>query len=395
MFARCAFVAFALCCLASCEDDTTRELDLSYEGELGLPIPIEIRGNSPIVQVSINGGPERSFVVDTGASFFVVDDELPEVEESGRVDELQLGNLRFEELGVLRMDLGALDALEIHGLLGGPMLHAFVVALDYQNEDLYLFEDIRQALVTIDALPHHDGMSTYAPVDVDTGMIVASMEIEDRETELIVDTGASVNIVYESLYSDLDADRPSLSEVPAFNPLEGSFDMDLVRLCHIDLGEGEIDAAEAGYLTGVVRDGVLGLDVVPAFSEVKGLLGHPFLRQHLVIFDYHSSEMGFFRYHDLGHIPDNETVIAGFVVRVAPDGLVVVERVFPGTDAETKGILEGDVVLALDGVPVDDVDLAEPNGEPGQSIVVDLERDGEELSVEVLFEELLPSHCGG
>lgn len=118
-------------------------------------------GAALVVPVSINGGPEVPFVLDTGATLTCLDAaradslDLPRrpgvsgfgagVGGSGTVgivqaDSFRVGNATAYDLSICTIDLSAIEGvgLEAQGLVGLNFLKSFRVGLDFEAETLTL-----------------------------------------------------------------------------------------------------------------------------------------------------------------------------------------------------------------------------------------------------------------
>ena len=74
---------------------------------------------------------------------------------------------------------------------------------------------------------------------------------------------------------------------------------------------------------------------------------------------------------------------------------VLVEKVVSGSAAEKAGIQAGDLILKLEDKAIssgDDLSSAIGNYKPGDTVTLTLQRDGEELTVEVTFGEYMPQN---
>jgi uncharacterized iron-regulated protein len=72
------------------------------------------------------------------------------------------------------------------------------------------------------------------------------------------------------------------------------------------------------------------------------------------------------------------------------EGKVRVKAVLPNSAAEAAGLLEGDVLVTFDGIPLEaafDLIYEVKQKEPGDRSVLQIERDGKEQTVEVAFPE--------
>lgn len=118
-------------------------------------------GAAIVVPVSINGGPERPFVLDTGATLTCLDaavaDSLdlaarPGVRGTGagiggagsvgvvRADSFRVGGATAYDLTLCTLDLSAIESvgLEADGLVGLNFLSSFRVGLDFETQTLTL-----------------------------------------------------------------------------------------------------------------------------------------------------------------------------------------------------------------------------------------------------------------
>ncbi|PAP77790.1 hypothetical protein BSZ37_15730 [Rubrivirga marina] len=128
----------------------------------GIAFSLEGPGGAAIVvPVSINGGPERPFVLDTGATLTCLDaavaDSLdlpsrPGVRGTGagiggvgsvgivQADSFRVGDVTAYDLTICTLDLSAIEGvgLEADGLVGLNFLTSFRVGLDFETQTLTL-----------------------------------------------------------------------------------------------------------------------------------------------------------------------------------------------------------------------------------------------------------------
>ena len=92
-------------------------------------------------------------------------------------------------------------------------------------------------------------------------------------------------------------------------------------------------------------------------------------------------------------------VMLGVMMEPAPTGRVLaVKAVTPGSNAERAGLLPGDLLLAIDGEGLlDTFDLiyALKQKQPGSNGLLRLERQGQTLSVDMLFQKSTDVHSSG
>ena len=158
---------FALLALVGCEVPASGEparVEAPADSP-GLAFTLEGPGGAAVVvPVSINGGPERPFVLDTGATLTCLDRALadslglparPGVRGTGagiggagavgivRADSFRVGEAVAYDLTICTLDLSAIEGvgLDADGLVGLNFLTSFRVGLDFETQTLTLDAD--------------------------------------------------------------------------------------------------------------------------------------------------------------------------------------------------------------------------------------------------------------
>ena len=81
---------------------------------------------------------------------------------------------------------------------------------------------------------------------------------------------------------------------------------------------------------------------------------------------------------------------SGLAFHPRPDGMEIL-KVFPGTSAEEAGLREGDLITAIDGIPVHERGCSDPRGaQTGQHEMLSYLRDGIQAETEVETGILIP-----
>lgn len=397
MWTRCSAVVLCACALAleACSEDPYG--GITFEGEFGEAVPIELRSGLIFVQARVDGV-EGVYVVDTGSQWVLLDLDLagdlgyPRGAAS-EVAELALGELRFAGVRAVPYDLAPIEAtlgVELDGFIGASLLRYFTTVVDTQGSTLTLLDaDDEVATGLVDAARvEPEALPAGFAVHEDLGLALAEARFDGAPVQVAIDTGASATALFRSFYDTLDpGDRPVITGVDGLSA-SGDFTLDLTRFCGVELGE----ALAPDVHVAVIDDEAIG-DVRSLLPDLAGLLGHTFLREFLAVLDYPGRTARFYRYRDRTHIPEGEYVQAGVTLERDGAGGVVIERVYPGTDAAARGLAPGDRVVTLDGVPVagltDDALADALRGEPGETLALEVDRDGARLSFTIAIEDLL------
>jgi predicted aspartyl protease len=397
---RSAVVLCALA-LAACSEDPYG--GITFEGEFGEAVPFEQRSGLIFVQASVDGV-EGTYVVDTGSQWVLLDLDLASelgypTGAASEVGELELGGIRFAGVRAVPYDLAPIEAtlgVELDGFIGASLLRYFTTVVDTQGLTLTLLDGEDEAaagLVDVERV-EPAAMSAGFAVHEDLGLALAEARFDGAAAQVAIDTGASATALFRSFYETLDpGDRPVLSGVAGLSA-SGGFTLDVTRFCGVELG----DALASDVHVGVIDDEALG-EVRSLLPDLAGLLGHTFLREFLTVLDYPGRAARFYRYRDRSHIPADEYVQAGLTLARDGAGDVVVEHVFPGTDAAAQGLAQGDRVVNIDGAPAagltDDALAGALHGEPGETVTLEVDRDGTSLSFTIAIEDLLPDCQAG
>jgi hypothetical protein len=172
-------------------------------------IPFEFETHQPIVRFSINGGAAVPFVVDTGASIHLIDQQIAlkarvsagrSAQLSGggqaRVDlqfvdglKIEAGGLVWDQQRAAVADLGYPDRKHFAGLIGAPILMRYTVQFAFASRTMRLIDPATftppPGAVSI-PFELQDGLPIVrAMIDAGSGPI---------EARLMVDTGASTVI---------------------------------------------------------------------------------------------------------------------------------------------------------------------------------------------------------
>jgi predicted aspartyl protease len=364
-------------------------------GLFGAPIPLESAADLLLVEVSIDGTPSRPFLVDTGAQFVLLDEQYAqELGYSGQstIDDLSMGELSFHGVAATSWDLDAFSAgvgVPLAGILGASLFQHVTFLVDTRRREARFLDNHEEALGLLDDA-HVEQEAGTARVTNRLGLAFVDALIEDSSSaQMLLDTGASTTFLFRNTFDELSSNgRPVVDGLEGLG-MAGIFDLTFSRLCGLALGS----ALAQDIHVGVVPDEAFG-DAAALLPAMRGLIGSTFFREFLTVFDMPRGEARFYRYRAPAPQASTEFVQIGLFVDRDASGTVLVEVIVPGTDAATRDIAVGDVLLSIDGVPTAGLEMTELNasleGEPGEARLLEFEDSPGPRFVEVLVEDLLP-----
>ncbi|HKA91206.1 MAG TPA: aspartyl protease family protein [Haliangiales bacterium] len=371
-----------------------------YEGTAGRPQPVAFPSLVPVAPVVVDAAAPKSFGIDTGAPGTLID--------SGAFPSRPLG-AGTAALGVLGLRFASVPAQTggyftaddpLGGLVGADLLAHFAFSLDYKGARAWLSDPFSPANAPAD-------LGAGAEVDVPFGLVGAhrvtfQATIEGQPpTWVLLDTGATAVTLDEGFYAQLGgAARPRLDglKVVTVNGIATGFWTRVWRVTAGGASPGASPGASVDDVQAIVVPGSMLFRNVAAETgrDVRVLLGGKFLRSFFTTIDYQAERVRLARYVDPTHIDPDEWIRPGFRLTLR-GGAWTVTTVYVGTDASAKGMLEGDVVLQIDGMAIvglgsDAVDALMRGRPVGGSVAVELRRGAQTIDVQVLVEDLLPHY---
>jgi predicted aspartyl protease len=250
----------------------------------------------PIVQVSVNGGAAVPFVVDTGATIHLVDDEVARQAGIARTSDLrmhgggqagvkahiaeavtlQVAGLKWEQQRAAIVPLGYPERKHFAGLLGAQILTQYTVRFNFSARTMSLFDPR-------DYRPPADAILIPFELDDDLPIVHVTLDVGTGpiDARLMVDTGAATFV---------DLNRPFVDAHKLLDAIP-------------DAKAGDRPAALGGtapFLYGTAREVVLGgvtfehpriglsraMSGSSSRSERDGILGNDLLSQYLFDVDY-------------------------------------------------------------------------------------------------------------
>jgi predicted aspartyl protease len=382
--------------IVGCADETPT---LATNGVFDERIPLESRRGLLLTQAFIDGGEARTFLVDTGSQYVLIEQSI--AEELGyhrlpsRIDELSVGSFTAYEVEALPWDLTHFSqglGVTLDGVLGATLFRHLAVAVDTQRLELVILGQDEGSARLLES-DHIEPSPLSVSASSIYGLLFADVELEGLPpVQFLLDTGASTTFLFQSTFEELDNDeRPVIGGLTGVGAA-GELDVSFSRICGVNMGE----AALSDLQVGVIPDDSLG-DATALLPEMRGLAGATFFREFLTIFDSPRRVARYYRYTDRSHINDDDLHRVGVFVERQANGNVRIVAVLPGTDAERRGLEVDDVIVSINGVDVRGLDnnaLEEAlSGVVGEAVELGIQRSTAIETILVAIDDLLPS-CG-
>jgi len=366
-----ATVALGAIAISSCSGgpslSTTLHVDpsrLASDEPVELTLPTTMCRGLFVADVLINGTGPYPMIVDTGASRTTVTPRVKrEAGIGSRMDSLRMGDFDVSGVRVKSRELQHIaDALgtPVEGIVGHDVFRGVLATYDYRESAIR----VSNAQLTSD-MPHtvptkRNSSRPFVRTSIDYDGDAES----DGSFWLLIDTGAvrSVAIVP---FDDLTykADPVAIGAVTKINGLH------LVRGARLDgdLSFGPVKMSEPIIET----------------SPWTNLVGHELLRDYVISFDQRADLA---RFVPISGEPFTEEPLRGFGIALQGVGeRIRIAKVFEDSSAERAGLLKDDLLIAVNGTPIN-----KGRCDPDRSLTGDLpiatltiEREGERMDVDV------------
>jgi predicted aspartyl protease len=372
---------------------------------LPVTIPIDLWGNHVFLKTCVDGH-ELDFILDTGAgntsldlnvakqlgvklgATFSVGGAGPARVAAARVDDasVEVEGSSITQPVVSAIDLARLPRLEGHpidGILGYDFISRYVVAIDYARRELRIYD--RPAF-------QYDGPGVSVPITLINRFphIDADVKLADGATirgRMVIDVGSNGSLSLTKAFVEKNRLRqrvgPTIRRTGG-GGVGGATTSDLGRVASLTIGGVEL----ARPLVNLFGDSAGSMSVS---SSWEGNIGGAILRRFTLFLDYQGKRM-IFEPNATLHEPF-EADMSGMLLRLN-DSLttIIVETVAPATPASDAGILPGDEIVSVDGVPGGQKLLGELRDrlrKPGEKVTVVLRRKGGEKRIEFVTRRMV------
>jgi PDZ domain len=318
-----------------------------------------VHAQRPFIQGLINGHP-ATLIVDTGAVTSMIESDVVDVNARPPTISLQIGELRFPRLGVIRANVRSYAETYLgataDGIIGRDLLARYPVELDFPNHTLTIFRDSRSA-----ASAQPPGSAPFALHVI--GGLPAVAGLLDTEPALwfALATGASYEVQLE----------PSADHGSRYKHAEHSL------VFHESTPTDEVSgllvrahALTVGSLT-FNQPLVALLDVHRSIAptELAGSLGAEMLSRVSLLIDEPSGSA-------MIVAPAGATSAQLYdpsgIALMMRRGTIVVRDVIAGTPADDAHIRPGDEIISINNLVPATLEFARQllDGNPGQKVVV-------------------------
>jgi predicted aspartyl protease len=329
-------------------------------------------GVKPYVEVSINGIDGFKFLIDTGASFTILEDSekvkmlnlqkgysLPihgwgdEEASTGyqtMVKTISLNGVDFKDVTLAYIPLSDtkyyLDKEELiyDGVLGHDILHHFSWTFDKQQNRISI---AKGAYKSVDK---NMGKETIIPFDTFFSKLHIESEIDFgqgqiTQQELMIDTGSRHYIKADAAYIYNESIKlPTVQITAADFGLSGQTVHQRVTVPKLRLSELEFTNVKTNIIGPIDGDG-----------DDFWIVGSALLSQFITVIDYHSSKLHIIPYEDTTY--KSSYNLLGLELRKLKDGHFIVRYVFPQMASQKFDIKKGDLISQIDGMVTSDVSL--------------------------------------
>lgn len=367
-------------------------------------IPFKMINNLITIPISINGSRPLSIILDTGMpvpGLGLMKTEL--IEElgltcsdgprillggagSGKMSEaklvkgltISLPGVEFRDLDVTVSDQPQLIG---DGVIGAALFKTCVVEIDYITCNIHLYDPASYqppsdgVPVELTATPPRMVPSVDAVIQMEAGRSVP--------LKLVLDLGYSGSV---SLYTNPDKGiripDPSLETILGTG-IQGDVWGHRARIPSLSINQFSFPDILAAFQSGPIATG-LGREVL------DGVLGSQVLQRFTLVFDYSRNSLHLtpnIRFHEPFELP-----MTGLILRPDGDGVKIVYHLLDRSPAQEKGLLKGDRITAVNGLPIGmlaDQEMEKLFTQAGSTVRLTVQRDDKVFDVELTLRRLI------
>ena len=377
------------------------------DGRNKVKIPIEINNNLVIIPVVINGQLPLKFILDTGVRTAILTEkifsDILNLTYTRKYTVGGPGGVKFVQAYVtnnVSLDLPpgvhgeghALLVLEedylelrnylgadVQGILGYELFSRFIVTIDYEKKELILTRPEKFK-------PSRKAQKLKISVEDTKPYIVTNVSVTDSATikaKLLIDSGASHGLILETDSNDTIRVPATYVKSIIGRGLGGVITGKIGRISSLDLGKYDVDNVIANF-----PDPNSYMDTLKTSRSVRrnGAIGGEILSRFKVTFDFPREYLYLTR--NTSFKKKFYYNMSGLTLKAKGSRLEHFEitDVREKSPAELAGIMPGDLVKTINGIPSSDLDLNQMNAffnlRPGKKITIEVDRAGQRLKKE-------------
>jgi hypothetical protein len=342
----------------------------------------------PLIDVMFGDKGPYKFVYDTGAPSSGMDTALYDEVGAGPYT-LGIAGQTVDVPVIQTVPTAAVGIPGVSGIIGGDVMKGFAVTLDFSRKRFWL-EPIRDESALL-GCAHVSG----APVEVtwiQQSYLFVPGKMDSAEGWFLVDSGASLGAVPETIFSQIDAAAPRPALEGFYTPAAIGTFWSLLSTA----GRMEVAGHAVEHLAlRTVDDGVIPVgSAVP--GPFLGVLPTDYLKHFLVTVDYPAGALRLDPYTGLDSKEPTRFFTVGIGLESKTDLPIHVAQVLEGSAAADAGVQEGDEVTSIQGHPLATLTpyqrpFALVSDKNGANISVTVLRDGTEIEVDLETRDLLVS----
>lgn len=374
-------------------------------------VPFDYENGFIVVKVIFNNVFPLKFIIDTGAEHTILTKR--EITDLLQIDYqrrfvimgsdlktelgaylvrgivLTMGNMYLSDRSILVLEedyfkFDEFAGLDVHGIIGADLLRRFVMEIDYHKKTITFFDPSKFSL------PKGKFQELNTEFHRNKPYLFTETELpRDTSARLkyLMDTGASVALM---MYTVTD----TLLQLPE-NFIRSNIGMGLGG--YIEGFVGRTPAIQIGETT--LREVVTNYqDYLPTmdssyFNKRNGLVGNQVLSRYTIIVDYIKGKV---YVHPTSQVSKRFRYDRSGLALVASGPLledITVFAVTPETPAMEAGLLKGDIIRTINGIPTAIMSLQGAinrlKKRPGKKMRLVIERNGEKMKVKFQLRDLI------
>jgi len=372
---------------------------------VGCNVPIELTSNKPYAGVQVNGRGPYAFLLDTGASFNVLDNDRASALgisatgkkrvrgagegslTSGVAKNVALAlsglSLPSRDIQVLAVNaaLSQVEGRAVDGLLGYDFFKQFVVEIDYAAQRVNVYDPTNRPPVAGDRIPLR--------IVREHALVAATLVLSDGRSvpgEFMVDTGWRSGVTLNAPFSKAKRiPRTVEKTIEGITGIGiGGPTKDVIgRISSLKLGQFAVERPVVAFSkSGIASD-----------DSFSGIIGGEVLRRFKVVLDYPGQQM--FLEPNPNFSEPYEFDMSGMFLTAGAEGLdkIQVREVLNSSPAFEAGVRPGDVIAAVDNLVAAQLSLERVRKlfkeRVGKEYLLTVERGPRSLQVKIQLRRLI------